>query len=65
MKKPYSLKNLTVKMSDSVDVDSTNILDGEASNPSFLTESNETVQYKTPGLGINKKDLGGENNQNG
>jgi len=63
MKKPYSLKNLTVKMSDSVDVESTKILDGEASNPSFLTDSNETVQYKTPALP--KGDLGGENNQNG
>jgi len=61
--KPYKLKGLTVKMSDAVDIDSTKMLDGEASNPSFLTDSNETVQYKTPGLP--KGDLGGENNLNG
>ena len=60
---PYNLKNATVKMSDSVDVDSTRMLDGEASDPAFLTDSNETKQYKT--ANIPKDNLGGENNLNG
>ena len=62
-KLPYSLKNATVKMSDGVDVKSTRMLDGEASDPQFLKDSNETTQYKTSSLP--KGDLGGKNNLDG
>jgi hypothetical protein len=62
-KLPEMLKNADVTMSDCVDIGSTRMLDGEASNPTFLTESNKTEQYKTPS--IPKGDLGGRNNLDG
>ena len=60
---PMSLKNATITMSDGVDVKSTRMLDGEASDPQFLKDSNQTEQYKTSSLP--KGDLGGKNNLNG
>lgn len=57
------LKNATVTMDDSVDVENTRMLDGEASDPQFLKDSNKTEQYKTSS--IPKNDLGGRNNLNG
>lgn len=62
-KLPTLLKNATITMSDGVDVANTRMLDGEASQMQFLSESNNTDQYKTGS--IPKGDLGGENNLNG
>lgn len=57
------LKNLTVKMSDSKDVEDTKILDGEASDSPVMNETNKTAQYSTDKLPSG--DLGGMNNMKG
>ncbi len=60
---PMHLKNAKISTSDGVDVENTKQLDGEAKDSPVFNESNETVQYKTPGLPGG--DLGGRNNQDG
>ncbi len=60
---PMRLKNAKISMSDGVKVENTKQLDGEAKDSPVFQESNETVQYKTPGLPSG--DEGGRNNQDG
>ena len=57
------LKTAKITMADSVDVEDTKQLDGEAKDSPVFNEDNETVQYKTPA--IKKGDLGGRNDPNG
>lgn len=57
------LKNAKITMSDSVKVENTKQLDGEAKDSPVFQENNETVQYKTPGLPTSGE--GGRNNQDG
>lgn len=60
---PLKLKKAQISMSDSVDVESTKQLDGEAKDSPVFNESNKTEQYTTPSL--DKGDLGGKNDPNG
>lgn len=60
---PMHLKNAKINMGDGVKVENTKQLDGEAKDSPVFQESNETVQYSTPGLP--KSDLGGRNDPNG
>jgi hypothetical protein len=57
------LKGAKITMSDSELTVDTDILDGEAKDSPVWSESNETVQYKTPDLPDGA--YGGRNDLNG
>jgi hypothetical protein len=57
------MKNAKISMSDGEDVEDTSQLDGEAKDSPVFSESNETVQYKTPDLPGGA--YGGRNDPNG
>lgn len=57
------MKKEQVPITSGVMVNTTDILDGDASDSDVMNATNQTVQYTTPAL--DKGNLGGRNDPNG